>query len=45
VWLAADPGTGQIGRTVTDAAGKVKISLKPRSAIFLIGASPAKTSN
>ena len=38
-WLAADPGTGRIDRAVTDA-GKVKISLKPRSAILLIKAAP-----
>jgi len=35
-WLAADPGTGRIDMATTDA-GKVKISLKPHSAIFLIG--------
>ena len=44
VWLAADPGTGQIDRTTIDA-GKVKISLKPRSAIFLIGTPPTETNN
>ncbi len=38
-WLAANPGTGRIDRAVTDA-GKVKISLKPRSAILLIEAAP-----
>jgi hypothetical protein len=43
-WLAADPGTGRIERATTDA-GKVTVSLKPRSAIFLIRAAPAKTSN
>jgi hypothetical protein len=37
-WLAADPGTGQIDKVTADATGKVIISLKPRSAIFLIGA-------
>ena len=36
-WLAADPGTGRIGKAVIDAEGKIKISLKPHSAIFLIG--------
>jgi hypothetical protein len=43
-WLAADPGTGRIDKATTDA-GKVKISLKPRSAIFLIGTSPDGTNN
>ncbi len=36
-WLAADPGTGRIDKAVIDAEGKIKISLKPHSAIFLIG--------
>ena len=43
-WLAADPGTGRIERAATDA-GKVKISLKPRSAILLIGTSPTEANN
>jgi len=43
-WLAADPGTGRIDRAITDA-GKVKISLKPRSAIFLIGTPLTETGN
>ena len=38
-WLAADPDTGIIKAATTDA-GKVKISLKPRSAILLIEAAP-----
>jgi hypothetical protein len=37
-WLAADPATGHIETATTDTNGKIKISLKPRSAIFLIGA-------
>jgi len=44
-WLAADPGTGRIERAATDAAGKVTISLKPRSAIFLIGTLQTETNN
>jgi hypothetical protein len=44
-WLAADPGTGRIEKVATNAAGKVKISLKPRSAIFLMGTSPDGTNN
>jgi len=43
-WLAADPGTGRIDRATTDA-GKVTVSLKPRSAIFLIGTSPTEANN
>lgn len=43
-WLAADPGTGRVDRAATDA-GKVKISLKPRSAIFLIGEPLTETNN
>jgi len=38
-WLAADPGTGRIDKVAT-YTGKVKISLKPRSAILLIEAAP-----
>ena len=44
-WLTADPGMGGIERAITGAPGKVKISLKPRSTIFLIGTSPAEANN
>jgi len=44
-WLAADPGTGRIETAATDTNGKIKISLKPRSAIFLIGTSPTEANN
>jgi hypothetical protein len=43
-WSVAYPDTGRIDKVATDV-GKVKISLKPRSAILLIGAAPAKTGN
>jgi len=43
-WLAADPGTGRIEKATTDT-GKVKISLKPRSAIFLIASPLTETNN
>ena len=43
-WLAADPGTGII-KAATTEAGKVKISLKSRSAILLIGAAPTIINN
>ena len=44
-WLAADPGTGCINKAVIDAEGKIKISLKPHSAIFLIGIPLTATGN
>jgi len=43
-WLAADPGTGHIEKAAIDT-GKVKISLKPRSAIFLIALPLTETNN